>query len=67
MLPCALVSHGGSGRAVEQHLYHFLLEFLRVNAPLGPVLLVDLPGTPLGCWIRKKIGKFLSEVPTSNA
>jgi hypothetical protein len=35
--------------AVEQHLHRFLLEFFGVNATLGPVLLVSLHGTLLGC------------------
>jgi hypothetical protein len=52
MLPYRLVSHAGSGMAVAQHLYGCLLEFFRVNATWGPVLLVELPGALLDCSIR---------------
>jgi len=38
--------------AVEQHLHGFLLEFFGINATLGPVLLVGLHGTLLGCSVR---------------
>jgi len=47
-----VLSNRGSGMAVEQHLNSFLLEFIRVDAPLELLRFVGLHGRLLGCWIR---------------
>src|SRR5262249_52415186 len=46
-----VVSNGGGGMAVKQHLHGFLLELLGVGTPLLPLVLGGLHGTLLVCLV----------------